>query len=154
MLQAVKNRISAKPKITREQLLGARPLRHPRIEWAREPRKGDSTPVALLKIPRLRGRWPDLVAKWLKVPDHKKVELDEIGSDVWQMCDGTHTVDAIAKAVASSYRLNRRQAEVSVTAYLKMLAERQLLALKTAKAPATAGSAKSAGTKTARKRAA
>ncbi|MBC8136084.1 MAG: PqqD family protein [Fibrella sp.] len=132
MLQALKDKISGKPKVTREQMLAVRPMRHPKIEWAREPRKSDEVNVALLRIPRLRGKWADFVAKWLQVPDYKKVELDEIGSDVWEMCNGSSNVEAIAKAIGASYRLNRRQAEVSVTAYLKMLAERRLIALRSA----------------------
>lgn len=130
MLQALKDKISGKPKITREQMLSVRPVRHPKIEWAREPRKSDEVVVALLRIPRMRGRWADLMAKWLQIPDFKKVELDEIGSDVWEMCTGTSSVEAIAKAIGTSYRLNKRQAEVSVTAYLRMLAERRLIALR------------------------
>lgn len=149
MFQALKERITGKPKITREQTLAARPLRHPRIEWAREERKSDNVAVALLKIPRLRSRWADLVARWLQVPDFKKIELDEIGSDVWAMCDGKTSVEMIAKAIGASYRLNKRQSEVSVTAYLKMLAERRLIAVK------SAGTAKaSTPQKIARKRAA
>lgn len=150
MLQFLKDKISAKPKVTREQMLAARPLRHPKIEWTREPRRSDEVVVALLKIPRVRGKWADFVAKWLQVPDYKKIELDEIGSDVWEMCDGMHNVEAIAKAIGTSYRLNKRQSEVSVTAYMKMLAERRLLGLKSA----GASKAKKASAKGARKQAA
>ena len=149
MLQALKERITGKSPITREQILTARPLRHPKIEWTREPRRSDEVVVALLQIPRLRGKWADLVAKWLQVPDFKRVELDEIGSDVWVMCDGSTDVAAIAKAIGTSYRLNKRQAEVSVTAYLKTLAERRLIALKSA-----TGAKANTSAKTVRKRAA
>ena len=151
MLQALKDKIAGKPKVTREQMLAVRPLRHPKIEWAREPRKSDEVVVALLKIPRMRGRWADFVAKWLQVPDHKKVELDEIGSDVWEMCTGSSNVEAIAKAIGTSYRLNKRQSEVSVTAYLKMLAERRLIALRTTAATTAKATTPAKGT---RKRAA
>ena len=139
MLEALKERIAGKPKITREQMLCVRPQRNPKVEWAREPRRSDEALVALLRIPRLRGRWADLVAKWLTVPDFKKVELDEIGSDVWEMCDGSHTVETIAKAIGVSYRLNKRQAEVSVTAYLRMLAERRLVATRSPTKSSAAG---------------
>ena len=148
MIQFLKDRISPKPKYTREQMLGARPTRHPQIEWNREPRKSDSVSVVLLKIPRMRSKWADLAAKWLQVPDFKKIELDEIGSDVWEMCDGAHNVEAIAKAIGTAYRLNKRQAEVSVTAYMKMLAERRLLGIKSA---STAKAKKAAPAKGARK---
>ena len=78
----------------------------------------------------------------MKLPDFRKLELDEIGSDVWEMCDGTLTVEALTKAVCAKYRLNRRQGETSVTAYLKQLAERRLVALRTGGANAGAGAAK------------
>lgn len=54
------------------------------------------------------------------------------------MCDGANSVEALTKAICTKYRLNRRQAETSVTAYLKMLAERRLVVLKTGKASAGA----------------
>ena len=70
-----------------------------------------------------------------------------MGSDVWEMCDGELTVDALTKAVCAKYRLNRRQGEASVTAYMRMLAERRLLARRTGarknEVPAGAGPRKS-----------
>ena len=55
--------------------------------------------------------------------------MDQIGSEVWELCDGTHSVEGISQAISRSYKLNKRQAETSVTAYLKMLADRRLIGL-------------------------
>jgi hypothetical protein len=142
MIQQLKDRITGKkPTVSRVQVLGARPVRNPLVEWSREKRSGsaegdDAPEVALLRVPRRKDRLGNVVAKLFKLPDFRKLELDEIGSDVWEMCDGSHSVEALTKGVCAKYRLNRRQAEASVTAYLRMLAERRLIALRTNKAAA------------------
>lgn len=128
-----------KPKVSRPQVLQARPARNPLVEWERARRLEDGPALVLLRVPRRADRWGNLVARVFKLPSHRKIELDEMGSDVWEMCDATLTVDAVTRAVCTKYRLNRRQGEASVTAYLRMLAERRLLALRTGK-PAGAAS--------------
>jgi len=130
IIEFLKERINGKPKVSRTQVLASRPVRNPLIKWDREARAAETPPVALLRIPRRRDRFGNLVAKWFRLPEFRKLELDEIGSDVWEMCDGTNSVESLTKAICTKYGLNRRQAETSVTAYLRMLAERRLIALK------------------------
>jgi hypothetical protein len=120
-----------KPKISRAEVLAARPIRNPVVQWERGVWHEERPAVVLLRVPRRRDRWGNLVARVFKLPPFRKIELDEMGSDVWEMCDGDLSVDALTRAVCAKYHLNRRQAEASVTAYMRMLAERRLLALKT-----------------------
>lgn len=150
MIGYLKNIITGgkKPNVSRADVLQSRPIRNPAIQWAREPRATGQTSVMVLRIPRRSDRLGNIVAKVMKLPDDRGLELDEIGSDVWEMCDGSTNVEAISRAISIQYRLNRRQAETSVTAYLKQLAERRLIAVRTgANAPrkAGSGSASSAG---------
>lgn len=140
-----------KPQVSRSEVLVAIPVKNPLIEWERVARKADDTesvPTVLMKIPRRKDKMGNLAAKIFRLPDFRKLELDEIGSDVWELCDGTHTVEAIIKALGDKYKMNRRQTEASVTAFLKMLAERRLVALKTGRA---VKSAKQTGGSTPRK---
>jgi hypothetical protein len=130
---------SNRPKLSRSEVMAAIPVRNSAVEWARETRDEDRPNVALLRIPRRSGPVGDIVAKLFQLPAFRKLELDEIGSDVWEMCDGRSTVDALTRAVCAKYHLNRRQAEASVTAYLKMLAERRLIALTAKKQVASSG---------------
>jgi hypothetical protein len=121
-----------KPNVSRAQVLGARPVRNPSVEWERyQPRDEERPEVVLLRVPRRSDRFGNVVARVFKLPSHRKIELDEMGSDVWEMCDGSLSVDALTREVCARYHLNRRQGEASVTAYLRMLAERRLLALRT-----------------------
>lgn len=129
-----------RPKVSRAQVLGARPIRNPVVDWERAKLREEQPEIVLLRVPRRADRWGNTVARLFKLPSHRKIELDEMGSDVWEMCDGTLTVDALTRAVCAKFHLNRRQGEASVTAYLRMLAERRLLALKTGKTAAPANS--------------
>lgn len=148
---------------TRAQVLGSRPVRNPAIQWTRALRvESDRVALVLLKVPRRADKIGNLIARWFKLPDHKKIELDEIGSDVWEMCDGRTTVEALTRAICASYRLNRRQGETSVTAYLRMLAQRRLIGVRPTEsrvarqsgrlAPVAAGGDASGGKKEQRKR--
>ena len=137
-----------KPKVTRAQVLGARPVRNPRVEWERGALHEERPKVVLLRVPRRSDRLGNFMARMFRLPSHRRIELDEMGSDVWEMCDGTLTVDALTRAVCAKYRLNRRQGEASVTAYMRMLAERRLLALRTGNRkaePSKAGAESSGG---------
>lgn len=145
-----------KPKVSRAEVLGARPVRNSAVEWERGPLRGaegeDPPSVILLRVPRRNDRWGNLIARLFRLPSHRKIELDEMGSDVWERCDGTISVDALTRAICERYKLNRRQGEASVTAYLRMLAERHLIALLTS--PAKTGKTethKATGKKTLRK---
>lgn len=141
MFSSIKNMVNGnRPKVSRAQMLGAIPVRNGTVEWARETRDESHPNVALLRIPRRADKFGNTVAKLFRLPEHRRLELDEIGSDVWEMCDGTVSVDALTRAICTKYHLNRRQAEASVTAYLKMLAERRLVALRAAKGSTTKSS--------------
>ena len=167
MWQDIKNRlIGVKPTASRAEVMASRPVRNPVVLWERTAPSGSKTAksemvadgegeeitplpdVMLLRIPRRSDRWGNLVARLFRLPDYRKLELDEIGSDVWELCDGTTTVEVLNKTVCDKWQMNRRQGETSVTAYLKMLAERRLIAVrKGSKAGAATAKSKRSGAK-------
>ena len=134
-----------RPRVSRNQVLGAQPVRNPAVSWERKVWREDGPSVVLLRVPRRSGRWSDFVARMFQIPDFKKVELDEMGSDVWEMCDGKADVDAITRVICDRFHLNRRQGESSVTAYMRMLAERRFLALRVEKVMAGKGAGRQSG---------
>lgn len=62
-------------------------------------------------------------------PQKKTLELDEIGSLVWSLIDGRHSVGAIAKTLGETYELEAREAELSTSTFLRELGRRGLIAL-------------------------
>src|SRR6185437_11149261 len=80
-----------------------------------------------LIVPRKSDKMTNFLARVLQAPEEKRIELDEFGSAIWEKCDGTRTVEELARFTSTTYKLNRRQAEVSVMAFMKMLSQRRLI---------------------------
>ncbi len=60
----------------------------------------------------------------------KKLQLDAMGSTVWQMFDGEKDVRTIIGEVAERSGLSRLEAEISVTAFLRQLGRRGLVLIR------------------------
>jgi hypothetical protein len=81
-------------------------------------------------IPVRRPTWLVPPISWvLPFSSHRRVELDELGTEVLDMCDGKETVETIVEKFAASHKLSFREAQLSVTQFLRMLAERGLVAV-------------------------
>lgn len=106
----------------REMVFRLRPIRNSAIEW----QMGDGG-EATLHVPHRDDRIGRALALWFRLPKDRPVELDEVGSFVWSLCDGEHTVEGIVAQTSRRFKLNRREVEVSVTTYLQMLGERRYI---------------------------
>jgi hypothetical protein len=112
------------PRLTKGEVLAALPLRNPVVEW-----ELNEHAEVVLKVPRRQDRVGKLLSRIFSAPEHKQIVLDEVGSDVWQLCTGENSVDAIVRTLSKKYRLNRREVELSLTKYLQQLARRGLIGL-------------------------
>ena len=116
-----------KPKgSSRKQFLQLLPLRNPALGWDEE------NGIVVLRIRHQQsanaGNWKARVAKvFVQLPEERAVELDAVGSDVWQMMDGQTRVSAIVDALIKKHRLTRREAELSVQQYFKELSRRNYI---------------------------
>lgn len=61
---------------------------------------------------------------------NRTLQLDALGTSVWQMIDGRQSVKKIIDEFQAVHQLNRREAEISVTAFFKELGKRGLLAMR------------------------
>lgn len=60
----------------------------------------------------------------------KKLQLDKMGSNVWQMIDARKNVKTIIVQVAEQTGLSRQEAEISVTTFLRELGRRGLILIR------------------------
>lgn len=60
----------------------------------------------------------------------KKLQLDGLGSSVWEMIDGMQSVQEITRTFAQTHQLESREAEISISGFLRDLGQRGLLAIK------------------------
>lgn len=59
----------------------------------------------------------------------KSFDLDELGAEVWQACDGQANIESIIVAFSDKHRVNIREAEVAVKTFLNTLIQRNLIVL-------------------------
>jgi len=110
------------PQITRRQALAIKPLHNPNLEW-----KYNEEGYVVATLTRRGGPTGKLINFFLAVPKERPVVLDEVGSFVWKMCDGRHSVEQISEALSDKYNLTHREVEVSLNEYLRMLAKRGMI---------------------------
>jgi len=60
----------------------------------------------------------------------KKLQLDKLGSGAWDLIDGRRTVRQITIAFAETHRMPYREAEFSVSQFLRELGKRGLVGMK------------------------
>lgn len=60
----------------------------------------------------------------------RKLQLDALGTSVWDLIDGRHTVRRMINIFAQTHRLEKKEAEVSVTQFIRELGKRGLLGLR------------------------
>jgi hypothetical protein len=60
----------------------------------------------------------------------RKLQLDRLGSMVWQMADGGKEVGTIVREFARASGLTLQEAEISVTAFFRQLGRRGLIVMR------------------------
>ncbi|MCS7301250.1 MAG: PqqD family protein [Fimbriimonadales bacterium] len=111
------------PQTDRKQALRLYPLRNAAVRYEQND-EGVYTLIVALPPRGLFG-W---FSRIFKLPREHRIELDEIGSTVWSLCDGRHQVDAIVQRLVQQYKLERREAEYSLFAFLNTLSRRGFIA--------------------------
>lgn len=117
-----------KPKIGREAMFNSKPVRNDRLEWEK-----NETGEVVVTLKRDTSWKVRALSKLFWIPDKKTMVLDQIGTQVWEMCDGRTTVEAMIRRLSQSHKLNLKEAEISLVAYLKKLGEKGLLGFVVAK---------------------
>ena len=110
------------PQISRDHALAIKPMHNPNLKW-----RHNEEGYVVATLPRRAGWRGKLITFFLAVPEERPVVLDEVGTFVWKMCDSEHTVDDIVEALRKEYNLTRREIEVSLNEYLRMLAKRGMI---------------------------
>jgi hypothetical protein len=111
------------PQVDRKQVLRLYPIRNAVVRFEQ---REDGVYILIVPIqPRGIFGW---FSRIFKLPREHKIELDEIGSAVWALCDGKHAVESIVQRLVQQYTLERREAELSLFAFLNTLARRGFIA--------------------------
>jgi hypothetical protein len=112
------------PRFTPEQVLLSRPIRNPSL--ATEAAEDGGLRIV---IERRREWWVRALSVFLPIPKRRPIELDPIGREVWELCDGEHTLREMVKVFQERHKLSRAEAEWSLRTYLRDLGKRGLVVI-------------------------
>ena len=111
-----------KPRLTREAMLESRPARNELLAW--EKTEAGEVRITVTRQETWKTR---LLSKLFYIPERRTITLDEVGAQVWQMCDGHTSVARMIDGLRERYKLDRKEAEVSLLSYLKTLGQKRFI---------------------------
>lgn len=115
-------KLKKRPDVDRTQVMKSFPVRNQLITW-----EIDDKGEASLVVPQKDKLWVRLTSKLFMLPNKRVIVLDSIGTYVWQMCDGKHTISQIIKSVQNQYQLTRKEAETSLFTFMQQLGKRNFI---------------------------
>ncbi len=117
------------PKFSRDRALNCKPVKNIQVYETRL-----ETGTVMLTYPVGTRPWVAALIKRfsgaVQKPITKKLELDTLGSAVWDLLDGKRSVKQVIREFSKSYRLHSKEAEMSVTQFLRHLGKRGLIGFK------------------------
>jgi hypothetical protein len=123
------------PSLSRSEFLSIRPVRNPVVEWEKNEKGEIKVIIPIKKIKeeaekrrKKRPRGPAFLSRMFPEPKEKRIQLDVVGSAVWELCDGKRTTKEIVDFLCQNYKLLPREAEISLSTYLNSLVKRGLIA--------------------------
>jgi hypothetical protein len=116
-------------RMTRQEALAYKPVKSPQVTETRL-----ETGEVMLEYPLAVRPLVAAVARRLgksreDLVQIKKLQLDVLGTSVWDLVDGKRSVRRMVQIFAETHRLEKKEAEVSVTQFLRELGQRGLLGL-------------------------
>ncbi len=117
-----------RPPLPRQASLECIPVRNPEAE---EEKNSDGI---LLRYPVEVKPWFQGIFRHVAGQEstiiERKLQLDALGSSVWEMINNRRSVREIAELFGQRHQLGRREAEMSVSAFIRELGRRGIVALR------------------------
>ena len=117
------------PLIRRDEALGAVPVKN---RFVRESRLESGE--VMLHYPVSAPPWAERIARWIgkdpAPPREGRLQLDALGTAVWELIDGRRPVREVAAAFAAAHQLEPREAQTAVAHFMRQLGRRGLIGLR------------------------
>ena len=115
-------KLKKRPDMDRGRIMKAFPVRNQLITW-----EVDEKGEASLVVPQKDKLWVRFASKFFMLPNKRVIVLDAMGTYVWQLCDGKHTIAQIIKGIQKHHQLTRKEAETSLFTFMQQLGRRNFI---------------------------
>lgn len=88
----------------------------------------------VLEYPLVTRPWIEKLTRRLQRaepgPSYRRLQLDELGTQTWDLMDNERTVGQIARSFAVRFQLEQKEAEVAVSRFVRELGRRGIVGLR------------------------
>lgn len=94
------------------------------VKWEKE-----EDGVVVVTFKKNFTRFEKILQRFLKGPENIRLRMDKQGSDIWELCDGKHSVKDICDRMNKKYKEEIEPVPQRVSGFLQILLQRQLIIL-------------------------
>ena len=114
----------SKAKIPYNRLLQAKPKKSENVEW-----DGNDSDILKLYIPYKKTYIVKLLSRFMDIPDERTFRFNQMGSVVWELCDGTNTIEDIKNAIMKRSKGDEKDIERRLIKFINKLSTNDLITL-------------------------
>jgi hypothetical protein len=111
-------------KVPYKKYIQSRPVRNDQVEWDK-----NSTDVVKLYLPYKKTPFMKILGRFIDIPEERSYRFNQIGSMVWELCDGKNTVQEIKDILIQRTRGNEKDMEKRLFKFLNRLVRNDLIEL-------------------------
>jgi hypothetical protein len=129
IMEVFRKKQKRNPHLSRAQALDCKPVKNIHVKATRL----DTGEILLTYAAAMRPWLAGLIRRFGGPSDRsftKKLQLDELGTQMWDLIDGSTTVQSLIQRFAEDYQLHLKEAEVSVSRFLRELGRRGIIGLR------------------------
>jgi hypothetical protein len=104
---------------------------HKDFKWSHNKKDG----LVVIRIKKNFGRFERALRKVAGGPEFLNIPLDVQGSRIWELCDGKHNINEIAKIVYAEFKEDIEPVLPRVVKFLELLLKRNFINLVSPEAP-------------------
>lgn len=113
-----------KVKIPYKKLLQAKPKKSDSVEW-----DGDGAESLKIYAPYKKTYLVRLLSRFVDIPEERSFRFNPIGAMVWELCDGTHSVEEIKSIIMKRSKGDEKDIEKRLIKFINRLSANNLITL-------------------------
>ncbi len=113
-----------KAKIPYKKLLLAKPKKSENVEW-----DGDGTESLKVYAQFKKNALVRLLSRFIEIPDERSFRFNTLGAMVWELCDGTHSVEEIKGIIMKRSKGDEKDIEKRLIRFINRLSANDLITL-------------------------
>jgi hypothetical protein len=114
----------SKGKIPYKKLLQARPKKSDIVDW-----DGNGSESLKIYAPYKKSYVVKVLSRFMYIPDERIFRFNSLGAMVWELCDGSHSVEEIKGIIMKRSKGDEKDMEKRLIKFINRLSANELITL-------------------------